>query len=75
MTEVFGLPKKCVEDIRAVLAAVSSVERAVIFGSRAMGNYKPGSDVDLALFGEISYDDLLKIKSRLDDIPDRKSVV
>jgi predicted nucleotidyltransferase len=27
------------------------VERAVLYGSRAKGNYKPGSDIDLTLFG------------------------
>lgn len=31
---------------------MSEIERAVIFGSRAKGNYKAGSDIDLAIFGE-----------------------
>ncbi|MDK9710728.1 nucleotidyltransferase domain-containing protein [Acidaminobacter sp.] len=30
-----------------------NIEELVLFGSRAMGNYKPGSDVDLAVKGEI----------------------
>ncbi|WP_218838265.1 nucleotidyltransferase domain-containing protein [Bacillus sp. FJAT-45350] len=29
-----------------------SVEQALVFGSRAMGNYKKGSDVDLAIVGD-----------------------
>lgn len=29
-----------------------NIEELVLFGSRAMGNYKPGSDVDLAVKGE-----------------------
>lgn len=28
------------------------VEKTAIFGSRAMGNYKNGSDVDLVIYGE-----------------------
>ena len=41
-------------DLRYMLEAVSKyaeIEEAIIFGSRAMGNYKNGSDVDLALKG------------------------
>jgi uncharacterized protein len=42
-------------DIHYILKALNSfeeVERGVLFGSRAMGNYKKGSDVDLAIIGE-----------------------
>lgn len=42
-------------DLKYVLGAIgkqSEIEEVVIFGSRAMGNYKKGSDVDLALIGE-----------------------
>jgi predicted nucleotidyltransferase len=46
----FGLTDEDVKHIKAVLQSVSMVNKAVLFGSRAMGNYKPGSDVDLALF-------------------------
>lgn len=28
------------------------IEKVIIFGSRAMGNFKPGSDIDLAIFGK-----------------------
>jgi len=28
------------------------VEKAILFGSRAMGNYKKGSDIDIALYGK-----------------------
>ncbi|MFN9945187.1 MAG: nucleotidyltransferase domain-containing protein, partial [bacterium] len=38
--------------IQQVLAGFPEVEKAVLYGSRAKGNYKPGSDIDLTLFGE-----------------------
>jgi predicted nucleotidyltransferase len=38
-----------------------SVDKAVIFGSRARGNYRLGSDVDIALWGNLSSSDLKKI--------------
>lgn len=47
----YGLPEHTVDKICAVLAQHPEVERAVLYGSRAKGNYKPGSDIDLTLFG------------------------
>jgi predicted nucleotidyltransferase len=48
----FGLREGTIAKIKGVLAAFPEVEKAVLYGSRAKGNYKPGSDIDLTLFGE-----------------------
>lgn len=47
----YGLPERTVAQICEVLAQHPEVDRAVLYGSRAKGNYKPGSDIDLTLFG------------------------
>ena len=47
----YGLPERTVAQICAVLSQYPAVDRAVLYGSRAKGNYKPGSDIDLTLFG------------------------
>jgi len=47
----YGLPKRTVDQICAVLAQYPAVERAVLYGSRAKGNFKPSSDIDLTLHG------------------------
>lgn len=52
MGDRFGLRDDDMTAIIAVLARYPSVQTAVIFGSRAKGNYKVGSDVDIALQGE-----------------------
>lgn len=42
-------------DLKFILEAIdkySEIEEVVLFGSRAMGNYKKGSDVDLVIVGE-----------------------
>ena len=42
-------------DIKYIIKALEQhdeIEKAIIFGSRAMGNYKKGSDVDIAIIGE-----------------------
>jgi predicted nucleotidyltransferase len=47
----YGLPERTIAQICAVLAQYPVVDRAVLYGSRAKGNYKPGSDIDLTLYG------------------------
>ena len=48
----WGLPPDVVTQARAVFARYPQISRAVLFGSRAMGTHKPGSDIDIALFGK-----------------------
>ena len=47
-----GLSEATVEKISSVFARFPQVEKAVLFGSRAKGNFKNGSDIDLTLYGE-----------------------
>ena len=54
-----GLKERNRAKIRQVLTSHPGVERAVLFGSRATGTYRPGSDVDLALAGDgLTHSDL-----------------
>ncbi len=46
-----GLLKRDLDWIQEALSKYPEIEEAVLFGSRAMGNYKKGSDVDLAIKG------------------------
>src|SRR5690554_1010440 len=52
MKNNLGLFGADMEAIVFVLSRVPRVEKAFIFGSRAKGNFKNGSDIDLALMGE-----------------------
>ena len=49
---MFGLKDSDINAIIAILKRYPDVKEAIIFGSRAMGNYKPGSDIDIALKGK-----------------------
>jgi uncharacterized protein len=66
----FGLSEATIEKIRAVLARYPQVETAVLYGSRAKGNYKPGSDIDLTLYGgeDLTLRILLRLMSEMDDL-------
>lgn len=64
-----GLTKEEIANINAVFAKYRQIEKVVIYGSRAMGNYKPASDIDLTLIGkDIDLSLQLKIESELDDL-------
>jgi len=70
IVDAFGLSPKVTGTIRKILADFPEVERAVIYGSRAKGNYKNGSDIDLTLMGDaLDYKILSAIAGELDDSP------
>lgn len=65
----FGLTPQTVEQIGGVFARHPQVEKAALYGSRAKGNYKNGSDIDLTLFGDgLGHHDLSTIMDELDDL-------
>lgn len=47
----YGLSEQQLQQIIDLLAKFPQIEKAVLFGSRALGTYKKGSDVDIALMG------------------------
>ena len=48
----FGLDESIINEIIEIFKKYEEVENAKIFGSRARGNHRKGSDIDIALFGE-----------------------
>ncbi len=65
----FGLNEPTIERIRAVFAKYPQVEKVVLYGSRAKGNYRNGSDIDLTLFGaDLTLDALHKMMGEIDDL-------
>ncbi len=48
----FGISEQSLEMIKASFAQFPEIEQALIFGSRAMGNYRKGSDIDIAIMGQ-----------------------
>lgn len=63
-----GLTDETVDEIKKVLARFPQVEQAVLYGSRAKGNFKTGSDVDLTLIGvDLTPKILLGIQSEFSD--------
>lgn len=48
----FGLEETDIKKIQVVFEAFPEVEKVILYGSRAKGNYNPASDIDLTLTGK-----------------------
>lgn len=63
--EEIGLRKDQYEEIVGILSGIDHIEEAIVYGSRAKGNYRKFSDIDLTLKGDsVTNADLY----RLDDL-------
>ena len=66
---LFGLKKGTLDRIRGVFSGHPQVRQEIIYGSRARGNYRNGSDIDLTISGEaVTLSELMKIETELDDL-------
>ena len=65
-----GLKESATNRITGVLVRHPQIKKAVLYGSRAMGTYKTGSDIDLTLMGESDLTDevLRSVMDELDDL-------
>ena len=64
-----GLKDNDIERIRNILSNFPQIEKALLYGSRAKGNYKPASDIDLTLMGNnIDLTLQWKLEMELDDL-------
>ncbi len=64
-----GLPETTVSKINGVFERFPEIERAVLYGSRAKGTHRNGSDIDLTLEGNtLDVSRLGNIADALDDL-------
>ena len=65
-----GLSESVSQKIRAVLTRYPQVGKAVLYGSRAKGDYRNGSDIDLTLCGgaDLTLSVRHRIAVELDDL-------
>ena len=65
----YGLKKETINKINTVFSRFPQLETVILYGSRARGNFKPGSDIDLTLKGtDLDLRLLNKIDIELDDL-------
>ena len=65
----FGLGDAVVEELRDVFRRHENIRKVLIFGSRAKGNYREGSDIDLAVIGNLIDDEqMLNLRCEIEDL-------
>ena len=65
----FGLSDTVIKELQDVFRRHANIKKVLIFGSRSKGNYRAGSDIDLAVVGnDIDYNQILSILCEIDDL-------
>ena len=66
---MYGLKSKHINAINSVFKGLPEVEKAILYGSRAKGNYQNGSDIDLTITGKnLTISKQFIIAAKLDDL-------
>ena len=65
----FGLTEKTIKQLNSIFQKYPEIEKVKIYGSRAMENYKEGSDIDLVFFTESKEDLSSRLSWELDELP------
>lgn len=65
----FSLPAEAVAQIQHILATHANIDKALLYGSRAMGTHRPGSDIDLTLVGNIPDAEIQQLIQELEETP------
>ena len=64
-----GLSLKQLNQIVEALEQFENIKKAIVFGSRAKGNQKNGSDIDIAIVAEgLEFRKMCEIGSKLEDL-------
>ncbi len=69
---MYGLSDKEFDEMTAIFSKCKNLEKVILYGSRAKGNYKKFSDVDITLEGDnLTLADLFRIQDLLyeSDLP------
>jgi predicted nucleotidyltransferase len=66
---MYGLSDQDIRSLQEVFSRHASIEKAILYGSRAMGNQRYNSDIDLTLTGEaLNLSEQFRIEQELDDL-------
>jgi predicted nucleotidyltransferase len=67
--EKYGLPIQVVEQLKHIFRSEPRISKVILFGSRAKGNYRNGSDIDLCIEANtLTLFDLLKLSDAIEEL-------
>jgi len=65
----FRLKESTISSIQKCFSKYRTINEVIIYGSRAKGNHRNGSDIDLTIKGEnFDFSDLLRLENEIDDL-------
>ncbi len=65
----FGLTEKQLNSIRLICKEHRAVQHVLVFGSRSMGHYREGSDLDVCLIDHnLPFSELLQVQVQIDEL-------
>ena len=65
--EKFGLKQKTISSLWGVFAKYPQIEKVILYGSRAKGTHKPGSDIDLTIISpSMTLSQLMAIENEIE---------
>jgi predicted nucleotidyltransferase len=65
---MFGLKSNHINAIKDCFINFEQISKVIIYGSRAKGNFRNGSDIDLTIIGDMNFKNLLALENQLDDL-------
>ncbi len=66
---MYGLKDEHINKMLSVFVNYSEIDKVILYGSRAKGDFRNGSDIDLSLVGdELNSDILSRLESDFDDL-------
>ncbi len=66
---MFGLDSDLVSKLNKIFSEYPEIETAIIYGSRAKGNYTKGSDIDITIIApEMDFKKFMELYSRLEEL-------
>ena len=67
MSNSFGLPERTINELLEYFKMKPEIQKVVIYGSRAKGTYKNGSDIDFAIWSD--KENSSEITAELEELP------
>lgn len=68
MCDASGLNISDCAKLKEAFAQYPEIQRVILYGSRAKGNFRPNSDIDLTIIGNLDWQKFTELESELDDL-------
>lgn len=66
---MYGLDQEDIDNLKEIFSKFDAVEKVILYGSRAMGTYRTGSDIDITLIGKnLSLQTIFGIEDEIEEL-------